>query len=194
VPTANCGTFPAGDAASSSATWVGLDGFGSTTVEQIGTDSNCSLYNGQYHAWWEMYPGGPTLIGDPTGLTNYYRVSPGDVMSASVTATSTPGTYTLAIDDLSQGWTFTTTQSNPGAADASAECTVEQPSDGGLPLTNFGSVTFSQCKATGSNGIATPIWDHPDTALTMANGSTTQAAVSPLSDDGTQFTVTWLHG
>jgi Peptidase A4 family len=193
VPTANCGTFPTGDAASSSATWVGLDGDGNTPVEQIGTDSNCAAYAGEYHAWWEMAPGGPTIIGD-LGATNDDRVSPGDVMAASVTATSTPGTYTLTIDDLSQGWSSTTTQSNPSAAGASAECIVEQPSDGGLPLTNFGSVTFSQCKVTGSNGIATPIWDHANDALTMASASTTKATVLPLSDDGTQFTVTWLHG
>ena len=193
VPTASCGTFPTGDAGSSSATWVGLDGSGNTLVEQIGTDSNCVGYAGEYHAWWEMAPGGPTVIGD-LGLTNDDPVSPGDVMSASVTATSTPGTYTLTIDDFSHGWSYTTTQSNPGAAGASAECTVEQPSDGGLPLTNFGSVTFSQCEATGSNGIATPIWDHPNNAVTMTGGSTTKATVSPLSDDGTQFTVTWLHG
>jgi hypothetical protein len=55
-------------------------------------------------------------------------------------------------------------------------------------------VTFSQCRFTGSDGVATPAWDHPNFALTMANGKTTQATVSPLSDDGTQFTVNFVHG
>jgi hypothetical protein len=192
VPTANCGKFPTGDAGSSSATWVGLDGDGNTPVEQIGTDSDCAGFAGEYHAWWEMNPGWPTVIGD-LGVTNDDGVSPGDVMAASVTATSTPGMYTLTIDDASQGWSYTTTQSNPGAVGASAECITEQPRDGGFPLTNFGSVTFSQCKATGSNGIALPIWDHPNDALTMIGPSTTKATVSPLSEDGTQFTVTWLN-
>ena len=193
VPTASCGTFPAGDAGSSSATWVGLDGDTNIPVEQIGTDSNCVAYAGEYHAWWEMAPGGPTIIGD-LGLTNDDPVSPGDVMSASVTATSTPGTYTLTIEDLSRGWSYTTTQSNPAAAGTSAECIAEQPGDGGLPLTNFGSVTFSHCQATGSNGISTPIWDHPNNVRTMVGTSTTKATASSLSDDGTQFTVRWLHG
>ena len=70
---------------------------------------------------------------------------------------------------------------------------MEQPSDGGLPLSNFGSVTFTQANATGSNGSATPIWDHPDLAVDMTT-STHKATVSPPSNDGTQFTITWLHG
>ena len=54
-------------------------------------------------------------------------------------------------------------------------------------------MTFSQCDAMGSNGINTPIWDHPTSALTMSSGGITKATVSPLSDDGMQFTATWLH-
>jgi Peptidase A4 family len=190
VPAANCsfGTV------SYSSTWVGLDGFADNPVEQIGTDSNCAFFGlGEYHAWWEVYPGGPTLIGD-LGLTDDDPVYPGDVMSASVTATSTPGTFVLTIEDRSQVWSYTTTQSDPGATGTSAEWIEEQPS-GGVQLTNFGSVTFSQCMVTGSEGggIALPIWDHPNSALTMADGSTTKATASPLSDDGTQFTVTFLH-
>lgn len=188
VPQANCSFGTVSD----SSTWVGLDGFGNNQVEQIGTDSNCAFFGlGEYHAWWEMAPGGPTLIGD-LGVTDDDPVYPGDVMTASVTATSTPGTFRLTIEDQSQVWSYTTTKSDPAATGASAEWIEEQPS-GGVQLTNFGSVTFSQCKATGSDGIATPIWDHPNSALTMADGSTIKATVSPLSDDGTQFTVTFLH-
>jgi Peptidase A4 family len=200
VPTANCGSFPNWDSASSSATWVGIDGSGNTPVEQIGTYSNCiPVGTGEYQAWWEMYPGGPTFITIPG--TDTYPVYPGDFMSASVTLnTSNPsvsGVYTLAIEDHTQGWSFSTNQFNSLASGLSAECIEEQPS---LPwglssfnLTNFGSVTFSQCKATGGNGIATPIWDYPNSALTMSDATTTKATVSPLSDDGTQFTVTFVH-
>jgi len=199
VPTANCGTlFSSGSQAeSSSATWVGLDGDNqSTGPEQIGTDSDCGLfsvlpYTGEYHAWWEMAPALPHFIGIP-GISD--RVFPGDVMSASVTSTGVPGQYTMTLEDQTQGWTYTTTQTNIAATGASAECIEEQPAVGGLPLTNFGSVTFSQCKATGSDGTALPIWDHPNTALTMASASMAKATVSPLSDDGTRFTVTFLHG
>jgi hypothetical protein len=189
VPTSNCGTFPFGDAGSASATWVGIDGNTTNTVEQIGTDSACIGWAGHYWAWWEMAPNGPTLIDMIS-----HPVNSGDRMTANVTSTGTPGSYNLTITDATRGWTYTTTQSIAGAVGGSAEWITEQPSDGGFPFTNFGSVTFTQAQATGSNGISTPIWDHPNLAVNMTSGTTTKAVAFPLSNDGTQFTTTWLHG
>jgi hypothetical protein len=192
VPTANCGTLFSGFTfASTAATWVGIDGAnGSSTVEQIGTDSDCVANQGEYHAWWQTFPGGPTLIGVP--LVSYV-VHAGDYMTASVTSTGTPGWYTLQIEDSTQGWDYVTTQFLAAATGTTAECIEEQPAAAGLPLTNFGSVTFNECRATGRNGVAMPIWDHANQATNMTSGSTTKATVSPLSNDGTTFTVTWLH-
>jgi hypothetical protein len=186
VPQANCGFLET----SSSATWIGIDGFNESTVEQIGTDSNCVLGQGEYWAWWEMYPGGPQAIGVPTVS---YVVYAGDTMSARVVSTGAPGWYQLSIQDETEGWTYVTTQYAANALGMTAECMEEQPAAGGLPFTNFGSVTFNQCRTTGSDGIATPIWDHPNQAVNMTSGSTQKATVSPLSEDGTTFTVTWLH-
>ena len=39
--------------------WIGLDGDGSSSVEQIGTEADCSGGHASYAAWYEMYPGGP---------------------------------------------------------------------------------------------------------------------------------------
>src|SRR5690242_13971601 len=39
-----------------SSPWVGLDGDTSNTVEQIGTDTDCSNGAPYYYAWYEMYP------------------------------------------------------------------------------------------------------------------------------------------
>lgn len=38
--------------------WVGIDGYDSGTVEQLGTASDYNPSTGQasYYAWWEMYP------------------------------------------------------------------------------------------------------------------------------------------
>ena len=36
--------------------WVGIDGFNSNSVEQLGTDSDCSSGSATYYAWREMYP------------------------------------------------------------------------------------------------------------------------------------------
>lgn len=160
-------------------------------MEQIGTDSNCILGQGEYWAWWQMYPRGPQVIGTPT-LSANYAVYPGDLMKASVTFTGTQGQYKLSIEDDTQGWIYVTTQFYPNANGGTAECIEEQPAAAGLPLTNFGTVTFTQCNVTGSNGV-TPIWDHPNMAVSINSGSTQKATVSGLSDDGMNFTVTWQH-
>jgi hypothetical protein len=186
VPQGSCGFLET----STSATWVGIDGWNESTVEQIGTDSNCILGQGVYWAWWEMYPSGPQVIGIPNVS---YVVHPGDLMMASVTSTGVPGWYTLSIADNTQNWTFVTTQFIANANGGTAECIEEQPAAAGLPLMNFGSVTFNQCNATGSDRVATPIWDHPNLAVDMTSGSTLKATVSPLSNDGATFTVTWQH-
>lgn len=94
VPTANCANAVGTD----SATWVGIDGSNNSTVEQIGTDSNCvftPLAGPSYWAWYQMYPSGPVVIG---AVPANYPVYAGDSMSASVTATGTAGTYTLTIE------------------------------------------------------------------------------------------------
>ena len=39
-----------------SAFWVGIDGYNSGTVEQIGTDSDWVNGAAQYYAWYEFYP------------------------------------------------------------------------------------------------------------------------------------------
>ncbi len=194
VPKANCGFLE--DAQSS--TWVGLDGNGQgLPLEQIGTDSNCITGQGRYWAWSQMVPSGPQCI-DWCSLLNGFvggdTVKPGDLMTASVTATGTPGLFTLTIADSNQGWSYSATESNPGAPTASAECIEEQPAVLAFPLTNFGSVTFKQCMATGSNGLATPVWDHTNEADEMTKNKVVKAVVSPLSDDGSEFTVTWRHG
>ncbi|MGC9974940.1 MAG: G1 family glutamic endopeptidase, partial [Gaiellaceae bacterium] len=60
--------------------WVGLDGDGSSTVEQTGTAAYSEGGNVYYYAWYEMYPAEAVLI---SGMT----VSPGDEMTGTVTST-----------------------------------------------------------------------------------------------------------
>src|SRR5262249_10307797 len=61
VPAATCGTAE-NDTSGYASFWVGIDGFSSNTVEQIGTDSDCVSLNGRttsdptYYAWFEFYP------------------------------------------------------------------------------------------------------------------------------------------
>ena len=36
--------------------WVGLDGDTTSTVEQTGTEADCSSGTARYYGWYEMYP------------------------------------------------------------------------------------------------------------------------------------------
>ena len=94
------GTCTSRRAAQYSSFWVGLDGDTSSTVEQTGTDADCSGSTPQYYAWYEMYPKFPVNLSQP--------VSPGDTMTASVT-TDGRGNFTLTISDTTRGWTNTKT-------------------------------------------------------------------------------------
>ena len=102
-----------------SAMWVGIDGFGTDTVEQTGTLSDCGLLGASYSAWFEFYPAGSVTIPD--------TVNAGDVVSAQVTYSTKTGDYTTQIEDHTAGWTFTTSSAVSGAEDASAEWIVERP-------------------------------------------------------------------
>jgi hypothetical protein len=161
--------------------WIGLDGDGSASVEQIGTEADCSGGRPAYSAWYEMYPAGPVGFPGP--------VSPGDALHASVVFTGS-GRFTLTLADRTRGWSHSYIQHLNNPALASAEVIAEAPSDasGVLPLSDFGSVAFTGAAA---NGTALGAF-HPD-PITMANGGTTKATPGPLSGSG-NFTVTWHAG
>ncbi|MBO0820761.1 MAG: hypothetical protein J2P26_07925, partial [Nocardiopsaceae bacterium] len=159
--------------------WVGLDGYASKTVEQIGTDSDCSG-RPQYYGWWEMYPGAshnfPKAIG------------PGDRIRASVVYSASAGSYRLTLSDESRKWSTAVTRTLPGAQRNSAEVVVEAPSDGAgvLPLAHFAPASISDAQV---NGAA--IGRYGPTKITMTNDSgADKDTVSPLTG-GESFHVTW---
>ena len=161
--------------------WVGLDGDGSSTVEQTGSSADCSSAGvPSYYAWYEMYPKFPTNLSGP--------VKPGDAFTASVT-TDAVGRFTLTISDTSEPWTFKTTQRLKSAALASAEVIAEAPSSrsGVLPLTNFGTVNFTGSTANGAS-LST---FNPD-RIDMVSGSTVKAQTGSISSNGS-FSVTRKH-
>ncbi len=177
-----------------SASWVGIDGDGSSTVEQLGTEQDCSFGTPRYSAWYEMYPAGSVT------LPSNYPVTPGDSINASVSDTT--GSWNLTMSDSTKGWTFTYAPPAPATppAQASAEWIVEAPSlcfffgCFGTALSNFGSETFSNAlvSANGQNGN---IGSFPSTLFEMSNqaGNLIRANPSPLSNGGATFTDTWAH-
>ena len=70
--------------------WVGLDGYNSSTVEQTGSEVDCSGSTPRYYSWYEMYPAYPVNFSNP--------VSPGDKFYGSVTF-SGGSSYTLVLKD-----------------------------------------------------------------------------------------------
>ncbi|MGA2621259.1 MAG: G1 family glutamic endopeptidase [Thermoguttaceae bacterium] len=176
-----------------SSVWVGIDGYSSSSVEQIGTDSDIVNGQAQYYVWYEMYPSASENV---TGMT----ISAGDTINASVTYLTSgahAGQFQLTITDASKtNDTFTIYQTASSAARSSAEWVVEAPSStsGVLPLANFGSVTFTNATAT-INGKTGPIdsstWQNA--SINMASGSTVEASTSGLTDSGAASSFTVAH-
>lgn len=160
--------------------WIGLDGDGSSSVEQTGTEADCSGGRAVYSSWYEMYPA------YPVNYTN--TVSPGDQFTATV-STNGSGSFTLILTDVTRNWTKTTTKTLSGASLASAEVIAEAPSSssGVLPLAHFSTAAFTSATANGQ-----PIGNYGPDKIDMASGSTTKATTSALSG-GNGFTVAWNH-
>jgi hypothetical protein len=163
--------------------WVGLDGYSSSTVEQTGSEVDCSGRTALYYSWYEMYPAYPVNFSN--------TVRPGDHFNGSVTFNG-GSSYILVLSDTTQGWSHTINASLSGAANSSAEVIAEAPcctnSGAILPLAHFSPITFSSADANGS-----AIGNFNPTQIIMVNNSgTPKDSVSSLSG-GTSFTVTWLR-
>ena len=160
--------------------WVGLDGDGTNSVEQTGTEADCSGGNAVYQGWFEMFPAAPVFYNNP--------VQPGDAMSASVVANG-GGAFTLTLTDSTQGWTQKTDQTLNTAQLGSAEVIAEAPSSGNgnvLPLSNFGAVNFTAVTADNA-----PIGNENPDSLTMVSGNNVTEATPSALTGGNAFSVTW---
>jgi hypothetical protein len=167
-----------------SATWVGMDGLRSHTVEQIGTESDYVNGQAQYSAWYEMYPNPSISIDRP--------VSAGDQIFASIAYAAGSG-FTLTISSSAWSTPFTKSVQAP-AERSSAEWVVEAPSVNGViqPLADIGTQTVSGATATvkGNTGTIDNVPKTKVVQIDMANASGVEAAASPLSANGSSFTVT----
>lgn len=171
--------------------WVGIDGWGTQTVEQGGTLAQCFKGTAHYYTWWEMYP------------TNFIQVvgtsvKPKDAITASVVRSGT--SYTIKVTDATTpANSFKTTQKckvSGGCANASAEWIAEAPGGprGLYPLPNFH--TWSLKGATVKTGTKSGvIKTFPFVKITMIDSSGTYALAQPsgLNTTGNAFTDTWKN-
>ena len=180
-----------GGPGAASAFWVGLDGYNSTSVEQLGTDSDCDSGTPSYYAWYEMYPN-PSET-----LPSQYPVQPGDQMTALVASNAAGTSFTLEIKDATAGWTFSTTQTGSGFARSSAEVIAEAPSSCSIlfcsevPLADFGQINYSGSSVINTAGTKGSLSAFDANEITMSDNGTTLATPSSLSSDGSSFSVTW---
>jgi hypothetical protein len=192
-------TVPAVQAAASphySSTWVGVDGYDNQNLIQTGTSQDTS---DGYYAWWEILPLYAVMITNSNGSPA--PVAPGDQMTGSVEETPTAGTWTIYLDDVTEGWYYEQnfTYDGPGT---SAEWIEESPTVSGSisTLANFGSVQFTQTSVYGDLGPSGTTWYGTDLGsaneIDMLNGagSIVLAAPSPPTFDpssGQDFTDTY---
>jgi Peptidase A4 family len=188
-PVANCNASPA----AFSAFWVGLGGDSDTSqaLEQIGTESDCTA-GGQatYGVWYELVPDASVRV--------KLKVYPGNRISANVTVNGQ--LVIVNLKNLTRKTSFTKRLFMSAPDVSSAEWIAEAPSactSSGdcwtLPLTNFGTVSFTSAKAlaAGHGGtIVDPGW----AAKAIELQSFTGAVPSELSADGGSFSVTWAAG
>lgn len=164
------------------APWVGIDGYGSQTVEQTGVEVSCASGSAAYHPWYEMYPANPVYYSDVTAKA-------GDSFTASVTRSASADnngrySYTLVLTNNTQGWTKTTPKSL-ATKNVSAEAVIEAPQGHSYP--NFGTLNFKNTKVDGAALSTT----NPTAIDTVSNG-TTRAVTGSLS--GGDFSITYKHG
>ena len=155
VPKVSCDPFEMAGASE----WVGIDGFGESTVEQAGTQSDCVLGQGTYAAWWELF-GTPVQGGLQVDLPGDDHIHPGDHVSVLVVAghgSGDPslffpgeGTYLFTFENFTEHWGYQVIEPAPGALTPSppnltAEWIVEQPSCFWVcqALAQFGTVAFT---------------------------------------------------
>jgi hypothetical protein len=171
--------------------WVGLDGFNSSTVEQLGTIAQCFLGTPIYATWFEMFPAGVKVEGT--------TLKPGDKITASVTRSGT--SYTLKLTDATHpanSFSVTKTCALATCKDTSAEWISERPSFpspfGIVPQARYNAFKITNGTET-ANGTAGTIGTGPGVnAITMFDATSTYKinTVSALTG-GNSFSTTWRN-
>lgn len=201
--------------ASSSAFWVGIGGYDDTSssLQQLGTGSDCSgdTTTPSYYAWWELVPASAVRI-------KTLKVFPGDTITAAVLVDGQKITFSLR--DLTRHTRFSKVLTTAQTLDTgSAEWIAEAPSACSsfgrcrvVPLTNFGTVTFTNAAVIANGqpgtllGPTTPTGGSPWTMapielITGGNNrgffgqvsseSEIGAVPGDLTADGRGFSVSW---
>ncbi len=181
-PTADCSSVPHNTSALA-AFWVGLDGYLSNTVEQTGSEADCSAGSPLYYAWYEFYPHRLFILNP-----SIYPVAPNDSLSATVAQSA--GRVTVTLADASEDWVFSTSTSARHLRFSSAEWIAEAPTN---ELTPFGTVDFSSASASTDGVTQHPIDAFTNDAITLETRNGIVRATPTPPPVSSSFSVTWQH-
>ena len=170
-----------------SAAWIGIGGQFDGTLIQAGTEQDSTNGQGTYSAWYE-------LLNDDAVTIDSLSVMPGDRITASISLSDpTTSIWSIEIHDVTNVQSF---QKNVfyDSSMLSAEWIVERPTINNrvMTLPDFGQVTFTGCTSTISSTVGT-VSSFPHIQIMMYNRQNTQlVSVSPLTSNGSSFTVNYL--
>jgi Peptidase A4 family len=163
-----------------SASWVGIGGGCVTdncqvtdnTLIQAGTEQDVAKAGkASYGAWWEIIPEPQTKVSLP--------VRPGNKIKVSIAQASTPGDWSIVIDNLTTGRRFATTTPYASSMDT-AEWIEETPlvigtgGTGVAAMPSLGTVHFTRA----SLNQASPAFQTVDEIQLVTNGGTVIATPS----------------
>jgi hypothetical protein len=168
-----------------SAAWIGIGGQLDDSLIQAGTEHDSIAGSESYSAWYELIPADAVTIA--------MSISSGDRITASINLLdSTSNGWLIQVYDATNGQTFNETFLYD-ASRLTAEWIVERPTVGHSlsTLTDFGSITFTDAEAKTDNTSET-ISKYSSLQVVMHNRQNIPlVSVSPLSSDGSSFTVTY---
>jgi hypothetical protein len=194
IPSVSCAGSTLGTSGYAYAsTWVGLDGWTNSTVEQDGIDGWCDSSGvPQYAAWYEMYPLAPV---------SFSGVNPGDAITASVKYLG-GGVFNLVLTDVTQHSGFSVNQSCPSGSTcskSSAEVITEDPG-GALPaydLADYGMANYDGIRTafgTHSGGLGNSLYWNAATEILMEDLSSHVMSQPSTLFGGQAFSTTWNSG
>ncbi|KAK3303191.1 peptidase A4 family-domain-containing protein [Chaetomium strumarium] len=136
--------------------WVGIDGQPPcpNAILQLGVDMYLNASEPSYSAWIEWYPNHSTYLTD-------FAMLPGDRVTLNLTAPSlSSAAFTLANHRTGQTDRASLTDQQPLLCGFSAEWMVEDfLGSNGVPLVDFGSVTFTGAKFATDTGVTGGVAD-----------------------------------
>ncbi len=170
-----------------SSIWVGVGGYGESTLIQAGTEQHSENGRVEYFAWYELLP--RTIIRIST-----LDIQPGDKVTTTITLVNeNTDSWLIQVVDETEGRSFQKTVTYD-SSQKSAEWIVERPLVNGeiSTLANFNQVTLTGCTTT-INGVTGSIKNFTYTPAVMVDANDTDlVSTSPLTDDGSSFTVTYI--